>query len=75
MYNLYNVGVYYYCLVLINVRVFFLIGGYLNRFMKKIWFIEDLRCCIICFYSFVFDREIIFGENYIKGKRRLFFNI
>ena len=53
---------------------FFLIGGHLNRFMKKTWSIEDSRCCIICLYSSAFDREIIFGENYFKGKRRPFFN-
>lgn len=74
MYNLHNVGVHYYCSVLINVRGFFLIGGHLNRFMKKTWSIEDSRCCIICLYSSAFDREIIFGENYFKGKRRPFFN-
>ena len=42
--------------------------------MKKTSSIEDLRCCVICLYSSAFDREIIFGENYIKGKRRSFFN-
>ena len=70
MYNLHNVGVHYYCSVLINVRVFFLIGGHLNRFMKKTWSIEDLRCCIIClkFIALLLIEKLFLEKIILKGR-------